>query len=177
MDEAYMDFADMDAFPDTIGMFREGRRNIVIVRTLSKAFGIAGFRVGYGVGDESMISLMNRIKLPFNVSIVSQHAALGALLDREFLMKTLENTRRGRLIIYQALEKLGLLYVKSSTNFILIDTGKDGDLVTEELMKRGVIVRSAKNYGMPTCIRVTIGTEDQNRRFIEALSEFLQGRE
>lgn len=175
MDEAYMDFADMDSFPDSIGMFREGRRNLVIVRTLSKAFGLAGFRVGYGIGDESMVSLMNRIKLPFNVSIVSQHAALGALSDRDFLIKTLKNTQQGRSLIYKALEKLGLSYVRSSTNFILIDTGNDGDLVTEELMKRGVIVRSAKNYGMPTCIRVTIGTEAQNRRFIEALSEFLQG--
>jgi histidinol-phosphate aminotransferase len=175
MDEAYMDFADMDAFPDTIGMFREGRRNIVIVRTLSKAFGLAGFRVGYGIGDESMISLINRIKLPFNVSIVSQHAALGALSDNTFLIKTLENTSHGRSLIYKALERLGLAYVRSSTNFILIDTGRDGDLVTEELMKRGVIVRSAKNYGMPTCIRVTVGTEAQNRRFINALSELFKG--
>lgn len=169
MDEAYMEFADPHEFPDTITLFKEGHDNLFIIRTLSKAFGLAGFRVGYGIGNRDAVELMNRIKLPFNISLVSQHAALGALQDNDFLEKTQKNTEQGRDQIYRALDQLELDYVKSSTNFILIDTAKDADYITEELMKRGVIVRSAKNYGTPTCIRVTIGTGEQNQRFIEAL--------
>jgi len=174
MDEAYMEFADPEEFPDTVGLFRGGRENLFIIRTLSKALGLAGFRVGYGIGHRGLIALINRIKLPFNISIVSQHAALGALDDTEFLKKTVEETRRGRELIASALNEMGIPFVESSTNFILIDTGKDAEQVTEELMKRGIIVRSAKMYEMPTCIRVTVGTIEQNRRFIEAFSEVLR---
>jgi histidinol-phosphate aminotransferase len=174
MDEAYMEFADQEDFPDSIKMWKQGRENLVVVRTLSKAFGLAGFRVGFGIGKKEMVSLMNRIKLPFNISIVSQYAAAGALKDKQFLEETLENTRRGREMIYSALDTLGISYVRSSTNFILIDTEIDGDLMAEQLMKRGVIVRSAKNYGTPTCIRVTVGTEKQNTRFITELTHVLE---
>ncbi len=169
MDEAYMEFADPETFPDSIGKFKGGQNNIIIIKTLSKAYGLAGFRVGYGIGDVDVIEIMNLIKLPFNISIVSQNAAIAALRDDDFLRRTIENTRRGRKNIYRALNALGLGYVESSTNFILIDTGRDSDEVTEELMKCGVIVRSTKNYGIPTCIRVTIGTEEQNARFIDAM--------
>jgi histidinol-phosphate aminotransferase len=171
MDEAYAEFADPVAFPDSVSRFKEGHDNVFIIKTMSKAYGLAGFRVGYGIGDVSVVRLMNRIKLPFNVSIVSQHAARGALEDHVFIQETVENTRRGREEIYAAAKKLGLSFVESSTNFILIDTGRDGDEVTEELMKRGVIVRSAKNYGTPTSIRVTVGTSEQNKRFIGAMED------
>jgi histidinol-phosphate aminotransferase len=174
MDEAYADFADGTTFPESVGRFKRGCDNLVVIRTLSKAYGLAGFRVGYGIGDPGIVELMNRIKLPFNVSLVSQHAALGALGDDEFLEATVENTKRGREEIHRAVERLGLSPVESSTNFILIDTHEDADQVTEELMKRGVIVRSAKNYGTPTSIRVTVGTREQNRRFIEAMEEMFQ---
>ena len=171
MDEAYAEFADPDLFPDTVSKYKEGYGNLFVIKTMSKAYGLAGFRVGYGIGDAGIVQLMNRIKLPFNISIVSQHAAQGALIDHAFMEETLENTRRGREEIYAMVDKLGLGFVESSTNFILIDTGRDGDLVTEELMKRGVIVRSAKNYGTPTSIRVTVGTPEQNRRFNSALKD------
>ncbi len=171
MDEAYAEFADPDSFPDTVARFKEGHDNLFIIKTLSKAYGLAGFRVGYGIGDERIVELMNRIKLPFNISIVSQHAALAALQDHGFIQSTIENTREERDRICRALVRLGLSFVESSTNFLLIDTGQDGDMVTEELMKRGIIVRSAKNYGTPKSIRVTVGTPEQNSRFITALEE------
>jgi histidinol-phosphate aminotransferase len=173
MDEAYADFADRTTFPDSVARFRQGFDNLVVIKTLSKAYGLAGFRVGYGIGDPGIVELMNRIKLPFNVGIVSQFAALGALDDDEFLKATVENTKRGREEIERAMERLGLSPVESSTNFVLIDTHENADQVTEELMKRGVIVRSAKNYGTPTSIRVTVGTHEQNRRFIEAMEEII----
>ena len=169
MDEAYGDFAP--DFPDTVSLFKKGRRNLLVIRTLSKAYGMAGFRVGYGIADERAVAVMNKIKLPFNVSLVSQTAAVGALEDGEFLMKTLQVAAEGRDRICASLDGMGLSYVKSGTNFVLVDTGRDGDLVTEGLMKRGVIVRSAKMYGTPTSIRVTVGTGQQNARFIGALGE------
>jgi histidinol-phosphate aminotransferase len=171
MDEAYGDFAGDAGFPDTLSMFKGGFRNLLVIRTLSKAYGLAGFRVGYGVADEAVVSAMNRIKLPFNVTLVSQHAAVGALSDREFLEATLEGTAAGRNRICGALREMGLSYVKSGTNFILVDTGKDADAAAEGLMRRGVIVRSAKMYGAPSSIRVTVGTAGQNERFLRALGE------
>jgi histidinol-phosphate aminotransferase len=174
IDEAYMEFADWDDFPDSIGMWKKGKNNLFVVRTLSKAFGLAGFRVGFGICSKEMVSLMNRIKLPFNISIVSQYAAAAALEDEGFLQETLESTRRGKKLMYDALDSLGVTYVRSSTNFIFIDTGMDGDFVSEQLMKHGVIVRSAKNYGTPTCIRVTVGTEEQNTRFIHEFARAIE---
>ncbi len=174
IDEAYMEFADIDDFPDTISMFKNGYKNLFIIRTFSKAYGLAGFRIGYGIGEKKVIEIMHRIKLPFNISIIAQNAALGALMDSEFLQKTIKNTKEGRKDICKALNTLGLKYVESSTNFILIDTGKDGDLITEELMKRGIIVRSAKSYGNPTSIRVTVGKKEQNSKFIEALKDIFK---
>jgi histidinol-phosphate aminotransferase len=171
MDEAYGDFADRGEFPDTVSMFKNGIRNLLVIRTLSKAYGMAGFRVGYGIADGAVISAMNRIKLPFNITIVSQRAAVGALEDEEFLRATLEGTGAGRDRVCGALKRMGLSYVKSGTNFVLIDTGRDADAVTEALMKRGVIVRSARMYGTPTSIRVTVGTADQNDVFLRALGE------
>lgn len=174
MDEAYSEFADGETFPDTVSRLKEGRENLFITRTFSKIYGLAGFRVGYGIGGRELIERLHRIKLPFNISLAAQHAALGALQDDDFISETLSTTRDGRKLIYAALDKLGLRYIESSTNFIFIDTGKDGDLVADELMKRGVIVRSAKNYGTPTHIRVTVGTKEQNLRFTDALASVLK---
>jgi len=174
MDEAYADFADPDTFPDTISRLKNGQNNMIVIKTLSKAYGLAGFRVGYGIASRDIIEIMNRIKLPFNISLISQYAAQGALQDHDFLNKTLDTTKNGRKLIYQGLKKLGLSFVESSTNFILVDTGRNGDKVTEELMKRGVIVRSAANYGYPTCFRVTVGTSAQNRKFLKAMEEIFR---
>jgi len=171
IDEAYSDFADPRTFPDTVSKLKNGQKNVIVIKTLSKAYGLAGFRVGYGIANSDIIEVMNRIKLPFNISLISQYAAEGALEDHDFLKKTLKSTEQGRKLIYQGLKKLGLSYVVSSTNFILVDTGRNGEKVTEELMKRGVIVRSGVNYGYPTCFRVTVGTPAQNRKFLKAMEE------
>jgi histidinol-phosphate aminotransferase len=175
MDEAYMEFADPAVFPDSISLFKSGRENLFIIRTLSKALGLAGFRVGYGIGQRGLLELMNRIKLPFNISIVAQHAALGALEDDGFLARTVRQTKLGREQISRALQEMSIPYVESSTNFILIDTGRDAEQVAEELMKRGILVRSAKQYDLPGSIRVTVGTPQQNERFIRAFEEVMRG--
>jgi histidinol-phosphate aminotransferase len=169
MDEAYMEFADEEKSADTISRFKEGHKNLFITKTLSKIYGLAGLRVGYGIGDEGIVEHINRIKLPFNIGIISQNAAIGALEDSEFMKKTVDTTREGKTLIYSGLEELGLEFISSSTNFILIDTKRDADLMTDELMREGVLVRSAKNYGIPKHIRVTVGTAKQNKKFIESL--------
>ena len=174
MDEAYCEFASPERFPDSVAILKKGQKNLLITRTFSKVYGLAGFRVGYGLGDPEIIELMHRIKLPFNISLVSQNAALGALEDRKFLETTLENTKTGKAFIYSTLDELGLQYTVSSTNFIFIDTGLDSDLVTEKLMRRGVIVRNAKNFGTPTHIRITVGTKRQNEKLVEALREIFK---
>ena len=173
MDEAYMEFADSERFPGTLSILRSGKDNLVILRTLSKAYGLAGFRVGYGIAEANIIEVLDRIKLPFNLSVPSQFAAAGALRDEEFLRKTVDMTKAERGYINAGLKAMGFSYVESSTNFVLIDVKRDGDLVAGALEERGVIVRSAKNYGAPTCIRVTIGTREQNIRFLGALRETL----
>ena len=120
MDEAYCEFASPERFPDSVAILKKGQKNLLITRTFSKIYGLAGFRVGYGLGDPEIIELMHRIKLPFNISLVSQYAALGGLEDGKFLETTLENTKTGKAFIYGALDELGLQYTVSSTNFIFI---------------------------------------------------------
>ncbi|MFW6139426.1 MAG: histidinol-phosphate transaminase [Spirochaetota bacterium] len=174
VDEAYGDFADMPDFPDTVSLLNSGCHNLIVAKTLSKSHGFAGLRVGYGIAHKQIIEIMNRIRIPFNLTLISQKAAVSALQDHRFLQKSLCLAREGKKLMYQELQNMGLEYVRSHTNYILIDTFKDSDLVTEQLHKKGVIVRSAKNYGYPTCIRVTVGTKQQNERFLEALEQVIQ---
>jgi len=174
-DEAYGEFADTSSFPNTVSLLRNGVKNLIAIRTLSKAYGFAGLRLGYCFAFPGVIDVIHRIKLPFNISIITQKAAEAAIDDEEFIEETLSVTRQGRDFIYRVLDELGLGYVPSSTNFILIDTGRDSAEVVEELMKMGILVRGAANYGYPTCIRVTVGTHEDNVKFIEALKK-LYGR-
>ena len=173
VDEAYMDFADSRVFPDTISMIKNEVKNLYIIRTLSKAYGLAGLRVGYGIGPSEINTEMQKVKLPFNISLIAQHGASAALDDEAFLRNTVDTIKMGRAYIYDELKKMDLSYVESSTNFILIDVGRDSNYVTEELEKNGVMVRNAGPYGIKNCIRVTIGTNDQNKRFLRALNNVL----
>lgn len=173
VDEAYKDFADIDDIPDTISLLKQGANNLIIVRTLSKSHGFAGMRVGYSIASEAVIEILNRIRIPFNITIVSQHAALAAIEDDTFVKRSVDFTRKQREQIYETLERLGVSYVRSHTNFILIDTGRDSDHVTDEFLRRGILVRNAKDYGLPTSIRITVGTEEQNRAFLKAFEEIM----
>ena len=173
VDEAYMDFADNDIFPDTISLIKNGLENLYIIRTLSKAYGLAGLRVGYGIGNHKINEEMQKVKLPFNISLIAQRAAIAALNDDDFLKKTVDNIKSEKVRIYSELKKMKLNYIKSNTNFILIDVGMDSDMVTEELEKNGILVRNSKSYGMENCIRITVGTEKQNTRFLSVLHDIV----
>ena len=174
VDEAYGDFNELDDFPRTVDLWKSGFRNIVLVKTLSKSHGFAGLRVGYAIMDEKIAELINRIRLPFNLTLISQEAAVEALRDKEFYTKTIDLVRRERKRYYSFFESLGLKYFKSHTNYILVDVMKDASEVTEELMKRGILVRNASSYGFPTFIRVTIGTEEQNDIFMKTFKDIVK---
>jgi len=174
IDEAYIDFTDKSLNPGSIEMFKGGLNNLFIIRTLSKAYGLAGIRVGYGIGATELVSLVNQVKPPFDVSLVAEVAGRAALADTAFLEATLAHSIKEKSYFYRELDKLKLKYVTSHTNFVLIDTNFDSTDIFERLLSRGVIVRSAKGYGLPNCIRVTLGSRKENVRFFRALEEALQ---
>jgi histidinol-phosphate aminotransferase len=143
--------------------------NLFILRTFSKIYGLAGLRFGYGVGNAELVSLINLIKPPFDVSILAEQAAIDSLGDEQFARRTVEVCSEEKRYFYRELDALGLSYVRSHTNFILIDTGRDAKEVFQALLRRGVIVRAATLYSLPNHIRVTIGGHVENERFFEAL--------
>jgi histidinol-phosphate aminotransferase len=174
LDEAYIDFADPECRPGAVALVKGGMRNLFVLRTFSKLYGLAGARVGYGVGDPQVVELIHRIKPPFGVSAIAERLALAALEDAQFAWNTLEDCAREKRYFSAELGRLGLDFVPSHTNFVLVDTRRDCLEVFQRLLRRGLIVRPAKQYGLPTCVRVTIGQHHENVRLFRALSEVLK---
>jgi histidinol-phosphate aminotransferase len=174
LDEAYVDFTEPSSRLDSVGVFRGGMDNLFILRSFSKIYGLAGLRFGCGIGHESLISLINRIKPPFDVSILAEQAAIDALEDEEFYHRSVKECRSEKRLFYRRLDALGLAYTPSHTNFVLIDTGQDAQDLSRALLRRGIIVRSAASYGLPGHIRVTIGRHGDNERFFDALETVLR---
>lgn len=170
-DEAYAEY--LDEAPDLRPLMAEGRK-VVCLRTFSKIYGLASLRVGYGYASAEMASLLQRVRQPFNVNAIAQAAALAALDDHDFVARARAANTSGLRLLEKALDERGLAWVPSVANFLLVRVG-DGGRVFAELQKRGVIVRPVKPYGMPEWIRVTVGTEGQNRRFLSALDAVLAG--
>lgn len=172
LDEAYDTFIDVADFPNSLKHINN--KNIIVMRTFSKAYGLAGLRIGYALAKTSFCSYMERVRQPFNVNMLAQQAALYALNDNEFLLKTKRIVSEGKSYLYEKLNELGIAYVPSVANFILIDTGKDGVSVFKSMLKQGVIVRDLKQYGLKSFIRVTVGTKKENKKFIKTLKKVLK---
>ena len=171
-DEAYYEFArPVKDYPDTMKYLK--RKNIIITRSFSKAYGLAGLRVGYAFAKEGIIDCLNRVREPFNVNSVAQVAATAALEDEKYVSKTINLVKIGKSFLYNELDSLGLDYVPSVTNFILIKVGKDSKVIYGRLLKKGIIVREMSPWKLNSFIRVTIGTMDENRKFIRALKNIL----
>jgi len=168
-DEAYLEFVDKKDFPKTIELINN--KNIIVLRTFSKIYGLAGLRVGFGVARESFIAAMERVRQPFNVNSLAQSAALGAFNDPGFVKKTRNLVLREKRFLYWALDKMGIDYIPSVANFILINLKKDALTIFKKMLKQGVIVRDMLPYGLKNYIRVTIGTHKENTRFINVLKE------
>jgi histidinol-phosphate aminotransferase len=171
LDEAYNEYLPPELRFDSTAWVRR-LPNLLVSRTFSKAFGLAGLRVGYGVAQPALTDLLNRVRQPFNVSTVAQAAALAALDDREFLERSYETNRQGLQQLAAGFDCLRLAYVPSHGNFILVKVGP-ADRVNAELLKRGIIVRPVANYGLPEWLRITVGLPQENERFLRALPEAL----
>lgn len=171
-DEAYMEFADPKAFPESISYVLEGK-NVLVLRTFSKFYGLAGLRAGYGVAKPELIKYMGRVKPPFNVNRLAQAGATAALTDTNFLDKTSKNNQAVKKALYSELDKLGLEYKKTESNFVFINIKKSADELFLQMMKQGVIIRPLSSFGLPQAIRVSLGTPEQNKKFISVLSKLL----
>jgi len=172
VDEAYFEYVDDDGYPDSL-RYLQPDRAMLTLRTFSKLYGLAGLRVGYGVAPPELIAMMQRVRQPFNVNAPAQWAALAALDDGEHVQRSLAANRQGLEYFQSEFKKLGLPFVPSHGNFILVRVGK-GQEVFKQLLSQGVIVRPMGGYKFPEHLRVTIGTMDENRRFIEALQKVIQ---
>ena len=173
-DEAYFELMPDEQKPDLIKEIQKGRENVIVLRTFSKAYGLAGLRIGYAVGHEKLIGLLNRVRQPFNVNSMALAAAFAALDDNKHLEKTRKTVFQGLELFAKELPKIagGLEMVPSYANFFLVKTG-NGRKVFGELQKRKVIVRPMDGYGLPEYIRITVGTPAQNRAVLKALKEIL----
>jgi len=176
IDEAYVEMVDSDAFPDSLAYVREGRRNVVVLRTFSKVYGLAGIRLGYAFAAPEIVSTLMQVKMVFNVSVVAQAAGIAALQDRAFLKQSVAANRAGRQQLCRAFDRMGLTYAESHTNFVLVRIGPDALTIQKQLLSDGVIVRPCSAYELPEHLRISIGTPVQNERFIAALSARLAAR-
>lgn len=171
MDEAYFEFLNDSV--DLLPLIRNGQKtNLLLMRTFSKIFGLAGLRLGYGIAVPGLISALEKIRQPFNINALAQAAALAALDDDEHLQKTRANNFNGLRFFENELRKIKLEYVPSAANFILVRVG-DGQKIFNELQKRGVITRPMGGYGLAEWIRISIGTPAENERCVEALKTVL----
>jgi histidinol-phosphate aminotransferase len=171
-DQAYQEYVSRSDYPDTLGYVREGR-HVIVLRTFSKAYALAGLRVGYAIARPDIIDAMNRVREPFNVNSVAQAAALAALQDQEHLRRAVELNRQGLEYLYRHFERLGLPYVRSEANCVMVDLQRDSQPVFQALLRKGVIVRTGHIFGLPTYLRITTGKPEENERFIRALEEVL----
>lgn len=167
LDEAYCEYITGGDKIDTIGYLSKFK-NLVILRTFSKIYGLAGLRIGYGISGNSIISVLNKIRLPFNVNSVAQKAAIAALENESSINEIKVKIDDEKKYFYDVLVKNRIGFIRSYSNFILINSGENSDMLVEELLKTGFIVRPGKNLGIPGYIRVTIALPDINRKFLTA---------
>ncbi len=173
LDEAYYEFVENPNYPDSMKYLREGRQNILILRTFSKIFGLAGLRVGYGFGHPDTLTQLEKVRSPFNVNLLAQAACNEALNCDDHVRKSVDLVRREKAFVIEGLKKLGLPYIGDEGNFIVVDTGRDVCGVFEAMQKKGVIVRPLQGYGMPTWLRMSYGLHNDNERFLTVLREVL----
>ncbi|RLB82792.1 MAG: histidinol-phosphate transaminase [Deltaproteobacteria bacterium] len=172
VDEAYIEFVRDRTCPISLD-YLDGNNTVVTLRTFSKAYGLAGLRIGYGVMKESLADLVHRVRQPFNTNLLAQVGALAALDDDAFLKKTISTVHQGLDFLYGEVEKMGLRYFPTQTNFFLIDLEQDAKIVFEKMLHCGVIIRPMTAYGYPNYIRVNVGLPEENRRFVEALRKII----
>lgn len=171
VDEAYAEYINQDDYPETLGYLSQ-HPNLIITRTFSKAYGLAALRLGYAISSPDIADILNRARLPFNVNLIAAHAACIALSDQAHVKNSIELNNQGKIQLEMGLKLLELEFIPSLGNFITIDVSDGGDIY-QKLLYEGVIVRPLKAYDMPRHIRVTIGTHEQNERFLGAIKKVM----
>ncbi len=172
LDEAYAEYVEEADYPDGFALANQ-YDNLIVTRTFSKAYGLAGLRIGYSVSHPDIADLMNRVRQPFNVNLMSLAAGLIALDDESYLQESVRMNREGMRFLTEACGQMGLSYIPSVGNFLTIDFGRDAMPIYDALLREGVIVRPIGVYGMPEHLRVTIGLPEENARFVDALQKVL----
>ena len=175
LDEAYIHYADRPDMPDSVKLFRP-YKNLLIMRTFSKVYGMAGLRIGYGVAQEGIVRVMNKLRTPFNVTGVSQAAALAALDDTKHVERSIATNAEGRARLFEGLTTLGLRAVRSHANFIFVDIGPEANELCDELLYEGVIVRPLGWMGFPEAIRISVGVTEENDKLLAVMSKLLAKR-
>lgn len=173
VDEAYYEYVLAEDYPDTVSLLNK-HSNLMILRTFSKAYGLASLRIGFGIANAELIRKIEPAREPFNTSRVAQAAAIASLDDPDFVADCREKNKKGLKQFYEFCENLNLDYYPSEGNFILIDFNRDSDEVFQALLEKGYIVRSGNALGFPTHLRITVGSEIQNNEIIEILKDFVQ---
>lgn len=168
LDEAYVEYTMNGQFPDSIALLNK-YKNLVVLRTFSKIFGLASLRIGYGVGHPDVIRSINQVREPFNTTTYAQKAALASVKDKSFIDFCRDANAKGIAQLTAAFKEMGLPYFDAHGNFIMVDVKCPGGAVFQSLLRQGIVVRHDPSWGYPTKIRVTVGSEEQNRKFIEAL--------
>ena len=171
VDEAYAEFATSEKFPKSMAYVLD--YPVLVLRTFSKAYGLAGLRIGYGIGDTSVISFIERTKQPFSVNMMALIAAKAALSDDKYVAKILESNIQGRDFFYSLFTELGLVFIRTEANFVLVRVGPDAEGLTRRLFEKKILVRWMGAYGLPEYMRVTIGTMDENKLFASGLRSLL----
>lgn len=172
-DEAYYEYVAHPTYPNSLKYLEAGKNNVIILRTFSKIYGLAGLRVGYGIASKELLNLLNRAREPFNVNSLAQVAAMAALHDQLHVEKSQKLNEEGKEYLYSTFKEMGLKYVPTEANFILVDVKVDSKRLFKAMLQHGVIVRTGDIFGLPTFIRVTVGTRRQNQIFIETLQKVL----
>ncbi len=173
LDEAYIEFVSDATVAQGLELLAE-HPYLVVLRTFSKLYGLAGLRVGYGFASKEVVDFINRVRQPFNANSLAQIGATASLEDQAFLSKSLKVVKEGLDYLYRSLEGIGLEYVPSQTNFFLVKVPGGGKKIYNMMLKEGVIVRSMDSYGLPDYIRITVGLPDENKRFIRTLEKVLE---
>lgn len=172
IDEAYYDYITEKDYPDSLKYLQAGK-NVLILRTFSKIYGLAGLRIGYGISKPEIISAMSKVRTPFNVSRLAQIAAIAALDDKNHIKRSRRLNEAGKKYLYRELKKLNIFYFPTYANFIFVNFPIDSKEIFEQLQQRKIITRTIKEYGFPNALRISIGTMAENRMLIKALQEIL----
>lgn len=169
LDEAYFEYAkDNPRYPDSMHYRYD---NVITLRTFSKVYGLAGVRIGYGFAHENLIANLLKVKLPFEPGTLAQVAGIGALADKEFLHRSLESNARGLRLLTESLGEMGFHAIPSEANFVMVELASDvhADRMAADLLKRGIVIRPLKSFGLPRCVRISIGTDEENRIALDAI--------